>query len=193
MEFKRFMSHHHSLTLMILIFLLIGCNSSNNSAYIISKEDSLTKVKYTTEDGVVIMPPKVFQGDYNFILDSNDNCYFYSFGENISEHYGVFDDELPSPEEWLKQLTPDSLLIVPKGKEVEFFKKNVFNKAHKKSGYSIQIASEKDTITNNFVSYLLRTKSRETNNNMFLNLRHILKVEKTILNKKLAKRATVEN
>ena len=184
------MNNRQLLSLIISTFLLLGCDNSTNLPYIISKEDSLKKLKYTREDGVVIMPPKVFQGNYNFIIDSNNKCYFYSFTQKTSNKFFV-DDELPSPEEWLKNLTPEKLLSIPKGKEIEFFETNVLEKSE--PGYAVQIASEKDTITNDLLTYLLKLNSRPNNNNMFLNIRHILKVEKTILNKKSDKPTTVEN
>ncbi|WP_342327991.1 hypothetical protein [Pedobacter sp. FW305-3-2-15-E-R2A2] len=65
---------------VILVFLLAACGHSGSDPFIISKNDSLSKISLD-DSTVVIVPPKVKYAAYTFIIDSANNFYFYSMPE----------------------------------------------------------------------------------------------------------------
>ena len=108
---------------IIICFLFMSLSSCKQvtTSYIISKEDSLYKVAHTKADGSVLIPLKVKYAPYTFVIDSNNNFYFYSFLEENREGGGVFDDDEPES----IGLMPNHLVIIPKGCEKIFFEENV--------------------------------------------------------------------
>lgn len=137
------------LVLSVFMMLLSSCDHSDT--YIISKQDSLFKVSHTDSLGVVIMPPKVKYDNYTFVIDSSDRVFFYSMPEENPDRGGVFDD--PEPE--LLHLMPNHIFLIPKGAEKSFFEENILKQKSQRLIRGIMIASFKDTITSDFLKYLI--------------------------------------
>lgn len=173
------------LWVVILVFLglyAISCRQRKSNFYIISKEDSLRKVAYTRPDGVVIMPPKVKYSNYTFILDANQNLYFYSIEESRYP-LGTYDEREPDS----IKLQPDSLTFIPKGTEEVFFKENVLNQKPSKKEKIVCIASYNDTLKGDFIEHLIHNYRNKTKN-ISLNIRMALPEEHKALKYKLLRK-----
>lgn len=145
------------LVLPVLMMLLSSCD--NSYTYIISKQDSLFKASHTDSLGLVIMPPKVKYDIYTFVIDSNDRVFFYSFPEENPDRGGVFDD----PEPDLLHLMPNHIFLIPKGAEKSFFEESVLKQKSQRLLKNIMVASFKDTITSDFLKYLIAKSEDEEN------------------------------
>lgn len=130
----------------LLFVLLILSSCTNNNNYIIPEHDWL-------ESGSLkIRHPKVYFAYYNFIIDSSNNVYFYSFQKPIEK--GHFYCEGPFIPHFMG-LMPNHIFAIPKGVEIDFFEENVLKD---KSTYRkpVFIGSAKDTIKNNFLNHVLQ-------------------------------------
>ncbi|MGQ7855273.1 hypothetical protein ACUN24_13645 [Pedobacter sp. WC2501] len=170
-----------------LLFLLIcssggilSChNRESRFIYIISKEDSIYKTLHTRPDGVVLLPPDVRFGQYNFIIDSVNNVYFYSFQEPISTA-GVFDGK----EDEFAYLMPNHLFMIPKSLEIDFFKKNVVLQNSSEKIKIINVASFSDTIKTDFIKFLKEFQSHDSMK-YALKIRRALPEERKVIKFKL--------
>ena len=158
------------------------CTSCRNNAkldYIISKEDSIDKALHTGSDGVVLLPPKVKFGRYNFIIDSKDNVYFYSFQEP-KEVAGVFDGE----EDNSACLKPNGLFKIPKCLEPNFFEENVILQKSSEKDKTINVASFNDTIITDFINFLKAIQHKDSSS-YSLRIRRVLPEEIEVMRFKI--------
>ncbi|MNE45391.1 hypothetical protein D3C80_1396730 [compost metagenome] len=99
-----------------------------------------------------LVPPTVYFANYNFIIDSSNSTYFYSFQKPIEK--GNFYCEGPFIPHFMG-LMPNHIFAIPRGEEINFFEENVLKD---KSTYRrlVFIGSAKDTIRNDFLNHLLQ-------------------------------------
>ena len=132
--------------LLLIGLFFLSCN--RDEAYIVSKEDSLSRMLHTNKEGVVIMPPDYKFDNYNFIIDSSNNVYFYYIPESKVK-LGVNDETKTV------FLRSNHIFDIPKGSEEVFFKKNVpYSKTLNGNNVGIMLATFKDTINLDFLKYL---------------------------------------
>ncbi|MEJ5963703.1 hypothetical protein [Pedobacter immunditicola] len=143
----------------LFVFTMLLSSCGNSDTYIISKQDSLLKVSYTDSLGHVVMPPKVKYAPYTFVIDSSDRVFFYSFPERNPDRGGVYDD----PEPDLLHLMPNHIFLIPKGSEKSFFEESVLKQKSQRLLKNIKVASFKDTITSDFLKYLIARSEDEKN------------------------------
>lgn len=134
--------------LYMYAFFFNSCRNESKFEYIISKQDSVYKAIHTRSDGVVLLPPEVKFGRYNFIVDSTNNVYFYSFQEP-KQITGTFDGELDE----YACLKPNYLFKIPKGLEQTFFKENVVLQKTSEKIKTINVASFNDTVKLDFINF----------------------------------------
>ncbi|WP_374163618.1 hypothetical protein [Arcticibacter sp. MXS-1] len=127
------------------------------SPYIISKEDSLRKVTHTNAQGIVLDLPKVKYAPYTFVIDSNNIVYFYAFPEERKQE-GTTDGDEPNT----IGLLPNQVFIIPQGHEERFFETNVLSLKTSRVHKNVLLASFRDTITNNLISYINKVSSDPT-------------------------------
>lgn len=163
---------------IIMQMFLTACSNSVDNVYIISKNDSLSKV-YLGDSVVVIAPPKVKYAAYTFIIDSTDNFYFYSMPEERPS-IGVFDDDEPD----YINLQPNRVFSIPTGSEQKFFEKNVLYQKSSRSTKTIMIASYKDTINSEFLKYLIEL-SKVKENKTSITVRLVLPEEREVVKFKI--------
>jgi hypothetical protein len=164
--------------LSVFMMVLLSCGTSDT--YIISKQDSLLKVSYTDSLGRVLMPPKGKYAPYTFVIDSSDRVFFYSFPEENPDRGGVFDD----PEPDLLHLMPNHIFLIPKGAEKSFFEENILKQKSQRLIKSIKVASFKDTITSNFLKYLIAI-SEDEKDKIYLSIRLALPEERNVITHKV--------
>lgn len=166
--------------LTIFTFLLWeSCKDPSSKIYVISKEDSLHKVKHTRSDGIVLMPPVIPYGEYTFLVDSNYRFYFYGLPKDSIS--GVAGDDVV-PDSTPLNLAPYNIFSIPPGHEKEFFEINVGEKdtsSHK----NIVIASSRDTIVSDFIPFLRKIKNGSSPKWNII-FRRILEEEERVLNSK---------
>jgi|GEM_PF-1748760 len=167
------------LILFSFYSLIICCNQSN-SFYVISKEDSLSKEAHKNHDGIVLEPPKSKYAIYTFIVDSNDNAYFYSFPEE-KNRAGIFDSEEPE----FIELIPNNVFSIPQGMEKGFFESNVLFQKSSRPIKSVILASFRDTVRGDFLKYL-KAVSSDKSNKVSLEIRLALLEEREVIKHKLA-------
>jgi len=160
-------------------FIFTSCKNETKFDYIISKEDSISKAIHTRSDRVVLLPPKVKFGRYNFIVDSTDNVYFYSFQEP-KQIGGVFDGE----EDEFACLKPNYLFKIPKGMEPIFFEENVILQKTSEKIKTINVASFSDTVKTDFIKFLKGIQHKDSAG-YSLRIRRILPEESEVLRYKL--------
>lgn len=166
------------LIFSLVLFSTLGC-INNNKPYVISKEDSLYKASFKKHDGALVIPPRGKYGRNTFLIDSNSSVYYYSFQEP-SIGKGVSDDREPDT----IGLMPNHIFKIPAGMERAFFKKNVLDQESKLGWKSIIVASFKDSVTNDFVQYLLKMSKDEPKKISF-RIRLALPEEREVLRYKL--------
>ncbi|MDN3588098.1 hypothetical protein QWY86_15550 [Pedobacter aquatilis] len=156
-----------------------SCRNESKFEYIISREDSIYKTSHTRPDGVVLLPPKVVFGRYNFIVDSTNNVYFYSFQEP-KQISGFFDGELSE----FACLQPNYLFKIPKGLESIFFEENVVLQKTSEKIKTINVASVNDTVKHDFIKFL-RGVLHDDSSGYSLRIRRVLPEETEVLRYKL--------
>ncbi len=161
-------------------FIFTSCKSKPKYDYIISKEDSIYKTTHTRPDGIVLLPPNVRFGRYNFIIDSVYNVYFYSFQE--PKQISGVSDEI---EDKLAYLKPNYLFKIPRGLEPIFFVENVVLQKTSEKIKTINVASFNDTIKTDFIKYL-KNIQRKDSSGYSLKIRRVLPEERQVLTYKLA-------
>ncbi|WP_157274898.1 hypothetical protein [Pedobacter sp. Leaf194] len=174
----------HYLLKPLFLILMYGavfpsCRDDSKLDYIISKEDSIDKALHTRSDGVVLLPTKVKFGRDNFIIDSNDNVYFYSFQEP-KEVAGVFDGE----EDNSACLKPNGLLKIPKGLEPKFFEENVILQKSSEKIKTINVASFNDTISTDFINFLKEIQHKDSSS-YSLRIRRVIPEEIEVMRFKI--------
>jgi len=129
------------------------------------------------------MPPKVKYDIYTFVIDSNDHVFFYSMPEENPDRGGVFDDSQPD----LLHLMPNHIFLIPKGAEKSFFEENVLKQKSQRSIKGIMFASFKDTITSNFLKYLIAISEEEKDKKekIHLSIRLALPEERNVITHKV--------
>lgn len=165
--------------LLFSCLLILSCNQLD-AVYIVSKEDSLSKETHRNPDGIILEPPKAKYAVYTFIIDSNNNAYFYSFPEE-KKKAGVFDNEEPE----FIGLMPNHVFSIPQGTEEKFFEKNILFQKSSRPIKSVMLASFKDTISGDFLNYL-KAVSSDKSNKVSLEIRLALLEERDVIKHKLA-------
>jgi hypothetical protein len=171
------------LILLAALFVL-ACRKSPGSAYIISKEDSIAKVKATTTAGTILLPPTVNQGLHNFVVDSNNNFYYYSPFQFKPADGRIYDDDVFGDEAYFMNLSPNHLFAIPHGLEKEFFEANVLKLISSRPYKPVYVGSVKDTVDHEFIRYLLSVA--DTSKHISVRIRLVLHEEKEVLRSKLA-------
>jgi hypothetical protein len=165
------------LVLSVFMMQLLSCD--NSYTYIISKQDSLSRVSHTDSLGLVIMPPKVKYAIYTFVVDSGNHVFFYSMPE-FKSGGGIRHVHEPDS----LHLMPNHILLIPKGAEKSFFEENVLKQKSQRSMKSIMFASLKDTITANFLKYLMAITEDEKDK-LSLRIRLALPEERNVITHKV--------
>jgi hypothetical protein len=156
-----------------------SCTNQSRMEYVISKEDSLNKIAHTRADGIVLLPPDVKFARYNFIIDTSNNLYFYSFPEP-KQTAGTFDGE----EDQIGGLQPNNLFRIPKGLESSFFEENVVLQKTSEKVKTINVASFKDTVRNDLIKILKNVLIKDSSGYL-LKIRRVLPEEKEVLKSKI--------
>ena len=163
---------------VILVFLLAACGHSDSDTFIISKNDSLSKVSLD-DSTVVIVPPKVKYAAYTFIIDSTGNFYFYCMPEE--RPHSFFDGDEP---EYIG-LQPNRVFSIPKGAEREFFDKNVLYQKSSRNIKTIMVASYKDTINSAFLMHLIELSKKVKESKIWTTVRLALPEEHAVIKSKI--------
>jgi len=168
--------------LLIGLTTVYSCGNQSKRIYIISREDSIAKVRHTTKGGIVLMPPRIPVGTYNFIIDDDNHCFFYGF-QSPQKLGGVGDDRNSIFEPVFLNLMPNNIFGIPKDCERMFVDENVL-KVKYTVPKSIVVSSFKDTIDNAIIPYLEKLES-EAPNKISLLIRRATKEERVVLFYKL--------
>lgn len=167
---------------LLATLAITACESKGDSSYIISEEDRLAKIKSTRASGVVLSPPTVLQGVYNFVIDSNNHFYYYSFQEKPS-YRDIYDDDFEGEKAFFMHLEPNHLFAIPSGLEKEFFEENVLNLKNRWTYKHVYVGAAKDTIKNGFINYLKKVEA-DTSNHITLTIRPVIQEEREVLKAK---------
>jgi hypothetical protein len=165
--------------LFIIIVYCYSCTNNSERIYIISKQDSIKKEKYRKKGGVILAPPEIAIGTFNFIIDEESDCYFYVLPTPVNR--GVSGDD--GYEKKTIPVMPDNIIKIPRGCEQRLIEQNILGI---KSGLrlrAVTIASFKDTIDNPIVWYLQKL-ALDTSKHLYLSVRRVVDEEKVILNNK---------
>lgn len=165
--------------LFVCFIVLLGgsCKDPLSKVYVISKEDSLHKLKHTRSDGIVLMPPVIPYGEYTFLVDSNYHFYFYKLPKDSIS--GIVGDDVSPSNEHL-DLAPHDVFSISIGHEKKFFEVNIEGK-DTSSRKNIVIASSRDTIISDFIPFLRKMKN-DSLSKYNITFRRILEEEERILN-----------
>lgn len=128
--------------IVCLLFLSCSKKESNQEllTYIISKEDSKTSHELKTRK---IPPPKTYFYSYNnFIIDKNNDFYFYQSDFVPMNCIQSEQDTIPI----LFNIEPIQIIKIPNNSVIDFIKANISNKIEFQR--RLIIASQKDTIRN---------------------------------------------
>lgn len=154
--------------LLMIAFILASCNN-NSKPYIISEQEAISR--NSVRGGSI-----VYYGYYNYVLDSSNNLYYYSFQKPNKKD--LLNDEGPFKPHFAG-LMPNHVFVIPKGNEKIFFKSNVLDN---KSSYRkfVVVSSEKDTIRNDFLNYILKL-SKDTSMHLYVFVRSALDEERVVI------------
>jgi len=113
---------------------------------------------------------------YAFVLDSNNNIFFYSLPEYKKSDGAVHDDAEPDT----LGLRSNRLSLIEKGTEESFFKRRILDVRTQMRLKPVLFASFNDTITSSFFQYL-KTISDDEQNKIYLTIRRALPEERKMI------------
>jgi hypothetical protein len=139
--------------LLLIILVIISCQQTNSGntfePYIISKNDSIEKAKYTENEPPP--PPRGFYSRYNIILSRTGKFYYYEL--DISKYSDNINDEIPV----FINLRPESVVILDDKYLDSFLNDNI---PFEKRQY-LMISSVGDTVEKSVLDRLIYNLNRE--------------------------------
>lgn len=169
-----------NIVLYILVISVFSCKDRKNW-YIISEAESTLRKEYTNKDGIVIMPPRIKYGTYTIIIDSTNRKYFYVLPEK-GEKALIFDEEEPEK----LGITSSEIIVVPEKEEKNFITANIKEWSRSRKPKSIVIASFKDSVEHEFISYL-KNQIKNSKEKFSIRIRLALPEERIVISDKVSK------